>query len=154
MALTVNPLRSQERLNLIVVEGEGAINNIRPRTARETIVQVEDENRKPVGGAVVVFTLPRQGAGGTFASLAQTLTLTTDAEGRAVAQGLRVNRVGGQWQMRVNASLGNRTGSVTVTQTNVATAAGAVATTRGGGGLSPAAAPTTISAGGGTVGHP
>ena len=34
-----------------VVEGDGAINNIRQRTAREPIVQVEDENHKPVAGA-------------------------------------------------------------------------------------------------------
>jgi len=113
-------------LNLIVVEGEGAINNIRQRTARETIVQVEDENHKPVAGAVVVFTLPSQGAGGTFAGGAQTLTVTTNAQGRAVAQGLRVNRVAGRWQMRVNASSGGRTATVTVTQSNaVAAAAGA-----------------------------
>ena len=119
------PLRAQEMLNLIVVEGEGAINHIRQRTARETIVQVEDENRKPVAGAVVVFTLPNQGAGGTFADGAQTLTVTTDAQGRAVAQGLRVNRIAGRWEMRVNASLGNRTGSVTVTQTNAVAGAAA-----------------------------
>ena len=56
MALMAVPLRAQEMLNLIVVEGEGAINNIRQRTARETIVQVEDENRKPVADAVVVFS--------------------------------------------------------------------------------------------------
>ena len=155
MALTAIPLRSQETLNLIVVEGEGAINKIPQGTARDTIVQVEDENRKPVAGAVVVFTLPSQGAGGTLVNGAQTLTVTTDAQGRALAQGLQVNRVGGQWQMRVNASLGNRTGSVTVTETNVAAAAGgAVAATRGGGGGSPAGAPTTISAGAGTLGHP
>jgi hypothetical protein len=127
MAFTAMPLRSQEMLNLIVVEGEGAINNIRQRTARETIVQVEDENRKPVAGAVVVFTLPSQGAGGTFANGAQMLTVTTNAQGRAVAQGLRVNRIAGQWQMRVNASLGNRTGSVIISQTNVVAAAGAAA---------------------------
>jgi hypothetical protein len=126
IALTAIPLRGQEMLNLIVVEGEGAINNIRQRTARETIVQVEDENHKPVAGAVVVFTLPSQGAGGAFANGAQTLTVTTNAQGRAVAQGLRVNRVAGRWQMRVNASSGGRTGTVTVTQTNaVAAAAGA-----------------------------
>ena len=113
-------------LNLLVVEGEGAINNIRQRTARETIVQVEDENHKPVAGAVVVFTLPSQGAGGTFAGGAQTLTVTTNAQGRAVAQGLRVNRVAGRWQMRINASSGGRTGTATVSQTNaVAAAAGA-----------------------------
>ena len=134
IALMAIPLRAQEMLNLIVVEGEGAINNIRQRTARETIVQVEDENRKPVAGAVVVFTLPHQGAGGTFADGAQMLTVTTDAQGRAVAQGLRVNRIAGRWEMRVNASLGNRTGSVTVTQTNAvagAAAAGAAGAAAG-----------------------
>jgi hypothetical protein len=125
IALTAVPLRSQEMLNLIVVEGEGAINNIRQRTARETIVQVEDENHKPVAGAVVVFTLPSQGAGGTFANGAQTLTVTTDAQGRAVAQGLRANRIAGRWDMRINASLGNRTGTVTVSQTNAAVAGAA-----------------------------
>ena len=31
-------------LNLVVLEGEGATNNIRQRTAREPIVQVQDEN--------------------------------------------------------------------------------------------------------------
>jgi hypothetical protein len=35
-------------LNLVIVEGDGVINNIRQRTAREPIVQVEDENHKPV----------------------------------------------------------------------------------------------------------
>lgn len=48
-------------LNLVVLEGEGATNNIRQRTAREPIVQVEDENHKPVAGAIVVFTLPSNG---------------------------------------------------------------------------------------------
>src|SRR5579859_1089862 len=76
-------------LNIVIVEGEGAINNIKLRTARETIVQVEDENHKPVAGAAVVFTLPNQGAGGSFAGNAQTLTSVTDANGRAVARGLQ-----------------------------------------------------------------
>jgi hypothetical protein len=113
-------------LNLIVVGGEGAINNIHQRTARETIVQVEDENRKPLAGAVVMFfTLPSQRAGGTFANGAQTRTVVTNAQGRAVAQGLGVNRIAGQWQMRINASLGNRTGTVTVTRTNAVAGAAA-----------------------------
>ena len=34
-------------LNLVVLEGEGATNNIRQRTARDPVVQVEDENHKP-----------------------------------------------------------------------------------------------------------
>ena len=52
------------KLNIVIVEGEGAINNIRQRTAREPIVQVEDENRRPVAGAAVLFLLPEDGPGG------------------------------------------------------------------------------------------
>src|SRR5689334_10476333 len=84
------PLTAQApapKLNIVVVEGEGAINNIRQRTAREPIVQVEDENHRPVAGAAVVFTLPSNGAGGAFANGAHTLTTVTDAQGRAVAHG-------------------------------------------------------------------
>ncbi len=99
------PVRAQEgQLNLVIVEGEGAINNIRQRTAREPIVQVEDENHKPIAGAAVVFLLPDQGASGVFANGARTLTVTTDAQGRAVAHGFHPNGVSGNPQMRVTAS--------------------------------------------------
>jgi hypothetical protein len=115
-------------LNLVVVEGDGQINNIKQRTAREPVVQVQDENHKPVAGAVVMFTLPNNGAGGTFANGAHTLTVTTDSQGQAVGRGLRPNGIKGKYQMRVNASFNGLTASATITQTNaVLTAAGAVA---------------------------
>lgn len=180
------PARAQEagagQLNLVVVEGEGAINNIRQRTAREPIVQVEDENHKPVAGAAVVFLLPDQGASGTFANGSHTLTVTTDAQGRAVAHGFKPNNLQGQFNMRVSASFQGKTATATISQTNVVTgaAAGAAATgislklivilavagaaaagaaiaaTRGGGSSAPAAvtATTTITPGTGTVGAP
>ena len=49
------------KLNIVILEGEGAINNIKQRTAREAIVQVEDENRRPIAGAAVLFMLPESG---------------------------------------------------------------------------------------------
>jgi hypothetical protein len=113
------------KLNLIIVEGDGAINNIRQRTAREPIVQVEDENHKPVAGAVVVFLLPYQGAGGAFANGSHSLTVITDEQGRAVARGLRPNTGQGQFQIHVNASFNGQTASSTITQSNAAGAAGA-----------------------------
>ena len=113
-------------LNLVVLEGDGAINNIRQRTAREPIVQVEDENHRPVAGVAVVFTLPTTGAGGTFANGANTLTTLTDSQGRAVARGLKPNNVQGQYQIRVNASKNGQTASTTISQTN-ALVAGAAA---------------------------
>lgn len=114
------------KLNLVIVEGEGAINNIRQRTAREPIVQVEDENHKPIAGAVVVFTLPSQGAGGTFAGGQHTLSVVSNSQGRAVAHGLKPNTVQGQYQIHVNASFQGQTASLNISQTN-ALVAGAVA---------------------------
>src|SRR5271165_2367219 len=87
------------KLNLVIIEGDGAINNIRQRTAREPIVQVEDENHKPVAGAVVVFLLPYQGAGGTFANGSHSLTVITDDQGRAVARGFHPNTAQGQFEI-------------------------------------------------------
>jgi hypothetical protein len=113
------------KLNLVVVEGDGAINNIRQRTAREPIVQVEDENHKPIAGAVVVFSLPSQGAGGTFAGGEHTLTVTTDSQGRAMARGLRPNNVKGQYQIHVNASYNGQTANTNISQSNAVAAAGA-----------------------------
>jgi hypothetical protein len=119
-------------LNLVVIEGDGAVNNIRQRTAREPVVQVEDENHRPVAGAIVVFTLPTHGAGGTFANGARTLTMVTDNNGRAVARGLKPNTTKGQYDIRVNASKNGQTASAVISQTNVIlTATGGVATTAG-----------------------
>src|SRR5271156_139205 len=92
------------KLNIVIVEGDGAINNIRQRTAREPIVQVEDENHKPIAGAAVLFALPSNGAGGTFAGGAHTLTTVTDSKGQAVAHGLRPNHTAGRFQIRVQTS--------------------------------------------------
>jgi len=71
LILPVESLPAQEptlpaSLNIVVVEGEGAINNIRQRVARDPMVRVEDNNHKPIAGAVVVFTLPTEGATGEF----------------------------------------------------------------------------------------
>jgi hypothetical protein len=169
-------------LNLVVLEGEGATNNIRQRTAREPVVQVQDENHKPVAGAIVVFTLPSNGAGGAFANGARTLSMVTDNQGQAVARGFRPNGLKGRFQIRVNASHQGLTASTNINMTNVALAAsgaaagagvsaklivvlavvgaaavgGAVYATHNGSGT-PSAVPTpgtTIAAGAGSAGPP
>jgi len=112
-------------LNIVVIEGEGAINNIRQRTAREPIVEVQDENRRPVAGALVLFALPRSGPGGTFPNGATTLSVTTDQQGRAVARGLQPNRNSGQYNITVTASYAGATVTATIAQVNAVVAAGA-----------------------------
>ena len=168
-------------LNIIIVEGEGAVNNLRQRVVREPIVRVEDQNHKPVAGAAVSFLLPGNGAGGTFANGTKLLTVSSDANGQAVARGIRANNVTGQYQIRVTASAGKVSKTATISQTNAAAVAGgvaagaaisgkliavlvivgaaaaagaAVAVTRSGGSGSPAQSSTVLSPGNPTVGAP
>ena len=183
LVLPLAALAQPHALNLVIVEGDGAINNIRQRTAREPIVQVEDENHKPVAGAAVVFLLPEHGAGGTFADGSHSLNVVTNAQGRAGARGIHLNSVQGQFQIQVTASFNGLTATATISQSIVGAAAGAAgaatagllstkviviiavaaaavaggaayAATHSGGGNSPAAAATTITPGTGTVGPP
>ncbi len=169
------------KLNIVIVEGDGAINNIRQRTARESIVQVEDENHRPIAGAAVLFLLPDSGASGTWANGTRTLQVMTDSRGRAIAKGLRVNNIQGKFQIQVQASYEGTTATTTLTQVNSvitaaaaggvsgkviailviaggAAAGGVIAATRNGGGApSPTPTPptpTTISAGTPSVGGP
>jgi hypothetical protein len=167
-------------LNIVIVEGEGAINSVRQRVAREPVVQVEDENHKPVAGAAVTFLLPNQGAGASFANGARSLTVLTDDKGQAVARGLRPNNINGQYQVRVNASYRGQTANTNINQSNALTAAaaaagagistkllvilavagaaaagGAIAATRGGNGNNtPTTTPTILTPGTPTVGAP
>lgn len=119
------------RIDLVVVEGEGAINNLRQRVTREPIVKVEDENHQPVAGAVVVFTLPISGATGEFSNGSKTLTVVTDKDGLAVAHGLKTNQVSGKLQIYVTASYRGLRARTLISQVNTG-APGASA--RGGGG--------------------
>jgi hypothetical protein len=114
-------------LKIVVLEGEGAVNNIKQRTAREPIVQVEDENHKPVAGALVLFTLPDSGPSGVFPGGSKTLMVYTDAQGRAAGKGLQPNKNAGQYQIAVNATYKGLTTSTTISQSNVLVGAAAAA---------------------------
>jgi hypothetical protein len=101
-------------LHIDILEGEGALNNIRERTAREPIIQVTDQNHKPVAGALVVFSLVHSssGADGVFTTptgTASTFRTTTDAQGHAIAHGLQPNATAGQFSIAVEASVGSVT---------------------------------------------
>ena len=109
-----------ESLQITIIDGEDAMNNIRQRTAREPIVQVEDENHKPVAGAAVVFLLPNEGASGTFTGGVRTLSTVTDSKGQAIARGFHPNHAAGKYQIRVQASYQGKTTQTTINQTNVA----------------------------------
>jgi hypothetical protein len=107
----------------VIIEGDGAINNIKQRTAREVIVEVQDENHRPVGGALVTFMLPTKGATAILPSGQSAATVTTDATGRATLSNLQATKVG-KFKINVHATSGQTAANATVTQANVWTFAG------------------------------
>jgi hypothetical protein len=121
--LSVNLLRGQEPgLHITVVAGEGVTHNItqiEKKGRYDPVVQVEDENGKPIQGASVVFALPAQGPGGTFENSTATLVVTTDAHGRAVARGIRLNKLTGSFNIRITASYQGRSANASISQTTI-----------------------------------
>jgi len=112
-------------LHITILDGEDALNSIRERTAREPIVQVEDENHKPVAGALILFSINSgpEGATGTFSGVSSTLSVTTGPDGRGVAHGLLPNKTPGKYTITVTATLGALVATAIIHQSNVAGAA-------------------------------
>ena len=119
-------------LKVIVVEGEGGINDIALGSGQPIVVQVRDENDQPVVGANVNFLLPERGAGGRFYGTWRNMIVTTNEQGRATGNGFRPNLIEGEFRIAVTASQGDRTGAVNITQNNVLPGQTPGATTKAG----------------------
>ena len=167
------------KMNIVVIEGEALIRNIRERKPANVIVVVRDGNRNHLSGVPVTFTLPESGPSAVFPNGTRTATVTTDKEGYAVASGIRANTVPGPYLIDVQAKHNDQTADARVTQFNMsvesskkggsgkwiavlgiagaAAAGGTIAAMRGSSSSSSVAAPPTpigITPGSGTVGPP
>ena len=109
-------------LHLTVIEGQGAINNVRAHTARDPVVEVRDGDNVPLPGATVTFQTPADGPSVLFPDNARSLITQTDQDGRAVGRGLRPNSLTGAFQIRVTASYKSATGTAEIEQTNASPA--------------------------------
>lgn len=122
LALSGQPVLAQTPpppgLQITILDGEGALNNIKQQTAREPIVQVEDENHKPIAGALVIFALPQSGPSGTFAGGSMEFDAVSDAAGHATATGLTPNQIAGKYQIQVTAKYRGLTAHATINQSN------------------------------------
>jgi 5-hydroxyisourate hydrolase-like protein (transthyretin family) len=114
------PGPSPSKLNINVIEGAGAVNNIRTRAPHELTVEVDDENDRPIAGVVVTFFAPNEGAGGSFAGDTQLLTVLTDKDGRAVASSYRPNGTVGDYKIQVTVAYNDQTATTSISQSNQA----------------------------------
>ncbi len=115
-------------LSITILEGDNAIVNTRQRLSREAIVQVEDENHKPVAGAAVTFFAPNSGPSAVFSNGSNNITILTDSKGQAVVRGIKPNQVAGKAEIKVTATKeGFRSATTILSQTNaVAAVAGGI----------------------------
>lgn len=107
-------------LKIVVLEGEDGVNIIKDKTAVKPVVEVRDKNNLPVAGALVYFLIPKGGAGGAFANGQQSVSVTTDAAGRAVASSIKPSGAG-PFNIEVRASYQGRAATTTIRQTNFPT---------------------------------
>ena len=108
---------------IVVLEGEGAINNIHQVVNRAVSVEVDDTNHNPLSGVSVTFFLPNDGPSGLFPNGSRILTVFTDDKGAATSRSIRFSNQVGIMPIRVVASLFSQTATAVVNQTNVASSA-------------------------------
>jgi len=113
----------QAALKIVVLDGEGAINIIQQKTATAPVIEVRDQNDLPVAGAAVRFGIRN---GRAVFGGARTLSVTTDAAGRAVATGFAPTG-SGALQITATATFQGQAAAVTIAQTTVTTVAQAAA---------------------------
>ena len=107
-----------QNLKVLVLEGQRSTNSTTRHIGIQPVVEVRDENDRPVEGATVVFRLPPSGPGGAFPGKLPTFSTGTNAQGQAAASGFVPNDELGRFDIHVTATYQNRTGEVTISQTN------------------------------------
>jgi len=171
------PTPEPSAIKIVVLQGEGARNGVKSKTAVSPVVEVQDEKGKPVEGSEVVFQLPAAGPGGIFHGWMRTQTVRTNAQGQAGVSGYVPNDQEGRFNIKVTATKGSKSDSVVIAQINTRTteaaksrkglwwtlagvagagaAIGIVAATRDGGSTATGGStPVTITPGGVTVTAP
>jgi hypothetical protein len=118
-----------EKYEIKIISGANLVNSVKRRVATEPIVEVQDRNKKPVGGVILTFTLPQTGPGGTFTATGSNIaTVTTDAAGRATMPAFESNGVSGSFNVHISGSANGQTFSNQIHVSNSpATAAHATA---------------------------
>ena len=90
------------------------------RMANAPVVEIRDENDRPVEGAAVEFRLPVTGAGATFEGGQTVQKTVTDYRGQAGVRGYAINDQPGRFVIEITALYQGRTGRFAMTQVNSA----------------------------------
>jgi hypothetical protein len=113
------PLPTVQGLKVMALAGNGEQNDLERRIMAPLVVQVLDQNSRPVEGASVVFRFPLTGPSASFPNGEKSKTSKTNADGQAAAIGWMANGGVGTFQVHVTASRGNEIGEAVISMSNV-----------------------------------
>lgn len=146
LALLGSPQSKTGGLQIVVLEGENAVNIIQQKTAVAPLIEVRDRNGLPVAGALVTFSI-QGGNVAAFPGAVSTFTAVTNAAGQAAAVAVQPISAG-SFSIQVNALFQGQAAVGSIVQSNVVTAAQAAAA----GGSAGAGAGGVATGGGGVSG--
>jgi hypothetical protein len=118
-ATPMAPLPMVRSLKVTALAGNKAMNDLERGLMTPFVIQVLDQNDRPVEGAEVVFRFPLNGPSATFRGGNTSQTVRTNGQGQAAAVNWTANNQVGTFDIHVTAAYGNQLGETTVSMTNV-----------------------------------
>ncbi len=101
-----------------MLAGREEVNDIQRKVMAPLVVEILDQNDRPVEGAEVIFRFPLEGPSAIFAGGRTSLSVRTNGQGEAAATNWMANSQTGRFQVHVNASYGNQVGQTTFSMSN------------------------------------
>lgn len=117
--LPASQLPVEQSLKILVLAGNGEMNDLQRHVMAPLVVQVEDQNERALDGALVVFRFPISGPSATFTGGKSSATVRTNAVGQAAALNWMANGQTGEFTVNITATYGNQIGQTTAKMTNV-----------------------------------
>ena len=111
-----------QNFRVIPLAGNNEFNDLQRKVMAPLVVNVLDQNGRPMDGVEVVFRFPLRGPSATFANQASSLTVRTNADGQAAATGWTANDQVGPFRVLITATRGTEMGEAAIVMTNVARA--------------------------------
>ena len=108
-----------ENLKIFVLAGEGEMNDMERRVMAPVVVEVRDQNDRPVESAEVTFRFPPSGPSAYFPGPKLAQTVRTNVQGQAAATGWTANGQPGPLRISATALYGNQMGKAAISMTNV-----------------------------------
>jgi hypothetical protein len=100
------PAASSDQIELRIVSGAGAEFQVGSEQKQRLVMQVVNQDERPLVGVAVTFQLPDYGPSGLFGNGQRSLVAFTNEEGEVSIDGVKWNNTAGQVSIRVTAAKG------------------------------------------------